>query len=393
MSDNVRLIDKYKCTGCGACSQVCPNACIVMREDNEGFSCPDLDEAQCIKCGKCLKTCPAIHVVSQRSMCGYAAVNKDEILILKSSSGGMFPLFAKNWIKEGGYICAAKMIPNHEVQHCVTNKVEDIPDFQGSKYVQSYAFRCYMDMKKVFEAGNKILFFGTPCQVQGVKLLFNKFSEQLCTVDLICHGVPSPMFFKEHIDREYQKKTGLLEEICFREKTKYETNIYRLKLQYGKKTKRVYAAQDAYYAAFLDSKSFRESCYQCNFATAERCGDITIGDCATTVMYKEFPYGNVLSTVLINTEKGMRLWKNVEEEAESCILDVEEEIKANHQLHEPCSRPRERSDIYVDWRKLSKEDFNKKYIHRLNAKEYIKRIIKRVLPVSLRRKILRGLQR
>jgi len=44
-----------KCTKCGICSMVCPEGCIVEREDE--FFIPDYD--YCKGCGLCAEECPA----------------------------------------------------------------------------------------------------------------------------------------------------------------------------------------------------------------------------------------------------------------------------------------------------------------------------------------------
>ena len=44
-----------KCTKCGICSMVCPEGCIMEREDE--FFIPDYD--YCKGCGLCAEECPA----------------------------------------------------------------------------------------------------------------------------------------------------------------------------------------------------------------------------------------------------------------------------------------------------------------------------------------------
>lgn len=40
MRDIVKICDYKKCTGCEACVQCCPNKCINMIEDKDGFLYP-----------------------------------------------------------------------------------------------------------------------------------------------------------------------------------------------------------------------------------------------------------------------------------------------------------------------------------------------------------------
>ena len=45
------------------------------------------------------------------------------------------------------------------------------------------------------KAGIKVLFSGTPCQVAGLRAFLKKDYPNLICIDLVCHGVPSPLIF------------------------------------------------------------------------------------------------------------------------------------------------------------------------------------------------------
>lgn len=45
-------IDKEKCTGCGACAEICPVDAIKV--DDVAV----VDENECIDCGTCVEECP-----------------------------------------------------------------------------------------------------------------------------------------------------------------------------------------------------------------------------------------------------------------------------------------------------------------------------------------------
>ncbi len=53
----MKLRDKETCTGCGLCVNVCPNGCIKMKRDQEGFYFPVIHQQQCLDCGLCKKAC------------------------------------------------------------------------------------------------------------------------------------------------------------------------------------------------------------------------------------------------------------------------------------------------------------------------------------------------
>lgn len=299
--DNISVIQKQECSGCGACAQVCPRSCIQMKPDEEGFLYPNLDSEACILCGKCVRVCPVKNVNTHAALESCAAVNQNNEMLKKSSSGAIFPLLAQAWIREGGYVCAAEMMEDLSVKHTVTNTLDGLRRMQGSKYVQSDAAGVYGEVKDLLDAGKKVMFVGTPCQVSAVRNLFSRNLEQMLLVDLICHGVPSQEFFRRHVNRTYPNRIG---QVSFRDKPPYEASCFRLTVKSGASVRHIQPNRDAYYNLFLKSASYRESCYDCRYAQAERVGDITIGDCNSGKMYSGFPYGSSISVVILSTEIG-----------------------------------------------------------------------------------------
>ena len=92
----IHIKEAKDCCGCDACSQVCPQRCIVMKEDECGFWYPRVDEAVCINCHLCERVCPIINQnESKKPLNVYAAKNKDERIRIQSSSGGIFTLIAE----------------------------------------------------------------------------------------------------------------------------------------------------------------------------------------------------------------------------------------------------------------------------------------------------------
>ena len=51
---------KNLCCGCGTCSLGCPQKCIQMIVDDEGFYKPVIDRQNCIECGRCKSLCPML---------------------------------------------------------------------------------------------------------------------------------------------------------------------------------------------------------------------------------------------------------------------------------------------------------------------------------------------
>lgn len=387
---NVSSVDLHKCTGCGACEQICTKKCIKMLESEEGFLFPTVDMEGCSQCGLCLRVCSAAKQISLNApKILYAAACMDEQVLRYSSSGGIFYLLAKYVMERlDGFVCGAVFdADNLEVKHIVSDKMDDIIRMQGSKYVQSRLGNCYSEIKELLLAGKTVLFSGTPCQVSGLKNFLVKDYENLYLVDLICHGVPSPLLLKQHIAQIGLKQK--ITNISFRQRNPYNRSAYDLACFSGDKN--IYlkkGEKDVYYNLFINNISLRESCYICQFAQESRIGDITIGDCANTTKYlKNMPPETVKSSVLINTGKGMDIWNLIYKGLFFEEADLGNEIKLNKRLHYSERRPESRNDIYKNISKYSVSLY-KDFMKKATLKERIRQCIIRHTTVRFRQRLM-----
>ena len=199
----INIEDKKKCCGCSACVQRCPKQCISLQEDEEGFLYPQVDKKICVNCGLCEKVCPVLNPVKARKpQVVFAARAIDEKVRLESSSGGVFTVLAELVIERGGVVFGAKFNEKWEVVHAYTESKEGLSAFRGSKYVQSKIENSYKQAESFLKAGREVLFSGTPCQIAGLKLYLRKEYTNLLTVDFVCHGVPSPMVWKDYLEEK-----------------------------------------------------------------------------------------------------------------------------------------------------------------------------------------------
>ena len=205
----IHIEEKSKCCGCNACVQRCPKHCIAMREDEEGFLYPIIDESSCINCGLCEKVCPVLNQGEERKpLKVYAAKNRNEEIRMQSSSGGIFTLLAEQIIQEGGVVFGARFDENWDVIHDYTETIDGLASFRGSKYVQSRVGETYKQAESFLKQGRKVMFAGTPCQISGLKLFLCKDYENLLTVDFICHGVPSPGVWRKYLEELIARQGG-----------------------------------------------------------------------------------------------------------------------------------------------------------------------------------------
>lgn len=287
----INITDKHKCCGCTACISVCPKGCISMSEDKEGFLYPIVDSVKCIDCGLCEKVCPVLHPLkNEAEPLVYAAINNDESIRMQSSSGGIFTLLAEYVIENGGVVFGACFDRDWNVVHDYTETKEGLARFRGSKYVQSNVGNSFSQVKAFLDSGREVLFSGTPCQVAGLKNYLRKPYPNLLTVDLVCHGVPSPevwrKYLQETVCKAYRIKKNksainlcdYISDISFRFKDK-GWKKYSIKIVFRNgKFEMIPFFENLYMNAFLSDLSLRLSCYTCPTKQHNVQGDITLAD-------------------------------------------------------------------------------------------------------------------
>lgn len=259
-----------KCTGCTACVAACPTSCLQMERDKEGFFYPVADEEACINCDRCNRVCPAqkpLKAKDQEPLC-YAAISRQDRQRAQSSSGGVFSLLAEKVLEQGGAVYGAAMEPNLTVRHVRITDKNALPRLMGSKYVQSQMGDCYTRVRRELAQGREVLFSGTGCQAQGLLRFLGGPKPGLLTVDVICHGVPSPAVWQG-----YAKAIGAQTPLSFRDKStgwqQYSVQLNGMAHPYR---------QDPYMRLFLSDVILRPSCYHCPAKGASRVSDLTLAD-------------------------------------------------------------------------------------------------------------------
>lgn len=311
MKENIKIVEKKSCCGCGACANRCPVDAIRMEWDAEGFYYPKVDETACIYCGKCTAACPALNPrsINDKEPDCYAAYADDEIRAV-SSSGGIFTLAAEEILDQGGVVAGAAFDEHFRVAHILVDNKKDLGRLRSSKYVQSTTDFVYREVEKYLKEGRQVLFTGCGCQVGGLYGFLGKDYDNLFTIDLMCHGGPSPKVFQKYLEEVHKGKQVTY--VSFRDKdyfgwstemtVKYaDGDIYRKR-----------RGEDPYYRAFLPCLSVRPHCQICFYSRLPRQADMTLADFWGVQKYNPaYTDGKGTSILVTNNQKGRDMLEKI----------------------------------------------------------------------------------
>lgn len=308
------ICDRALCTGCQACRMACPKDCISMKQASNGFYYPSIDAGKCISCGKCQTVCPVANRYKddcQEPLC-YIAVNNDEDILRDSSSGGVFHEIAEKVLGESGVVFGAAFDEKQNVDIVACDSLEDLKRLHGSKYVQAEVGDTYKEAEKTLKAGKKVLFSGTSCQIGGLYAYLGEEYDNLITVDMICHGVPSPKAWDEYKDSVEKKYGTPIKKVNFRCKdTGWREYSLSFLLEDGK-TVQEKVTENLYLRAFITHLIMRPSCYMCSYRQIHRQADITLGDFwAINKCNNWIDDDKGISVVFLHSEKGRTLFDSI----------------------------------------------------------------------------------
>ena len=377
-SEKVNLAED-SCIGCGACNAVCARDAVRLVKSAEGFLESYIDIAKCVDCGLCKKVCPALNTPEKYDISNDVLAFKAEDSVRKNStSGGAFAALAKTAIDEGGAVYGAKLENNRTVRHIRGTTFEDIASMQGTKYVQSDITECFGQLAEDLKDGIPVLFSGTPCQIDAVKS-FTKAkklnTDNLITVDIICHGVPSPKVYEDYIDWLEKEYSSPVKEYRFRSKEiSWRGNSCMAILTDGreiKEGKKLNGFMNLYYSDNIT----RKSCYECKYTSKERVSDITVSDYwGIENVAPEFEDNLGVSMIIINTDKGKDFFSGVAgAKAQGSLEGIKQP-----QLSAPTKRPEARETFWKTYERGGVELVLKEYggVRKDSLKQKIYNLIK-----------------
>ena len=311
------LANKSQCTGCTACASICPQNCIQMKENSEGFSYPVIkDNSICISCRACERVCPILNdnQRNEEQTKAYAALSKDDGLRMESSSGGVFSELAKLVLETNGIVYGASYDKDFKVKHIGIENVELLGKLRGAKYSQSELSTSFQRIKMQLDADRQVLFSGTPCQIGGLKAFLKKDYANLFCIDFVCHGVPSPLVWKKYVEyrARIDNNSNTPEYINLRNKESGWSHFsYKVEFAYpGEKRYLCRNNEDLFMKLFVSNYILRRSCSDCHYKGYSRVADITLGDFwGIWNIIPDMDDNKGTSLVLTHSDKGEKLLK------------------------------------------------------------------------------------
>lgn len=351
------------CAGCMACTDICPKNAITIK-DSLRFYNAIIDEQKCINCNLCHKICQECHMPDLKYPIlwreGWAA---NPEIRMKSSSGGFATAITLAFVNSGGIVYSCSFI-NGQFIFTSANSEDGVKKFIGSKYVKSNPKGVYKNILMNLEKNKKVLLLGLPCQIAAAKNYVGDH-EEFYTIDLICHGTPSPRILEKFLN-EYRYSLTSIKDITFRVKDCFGLSNEKISFT-------VPTVQDYYTMTFLNSISYTENCYECKYARLERVSDLTLGDSWGSKLPKS-EKNKGISLALCQTEKGLRLLKQTNLYMEE--VNLENAVKYNYQLQRPSAKPIQREKFFTMMEAGKKFS---RIVWRCYPNRYIKNSIKTIL--------------
>lgn len=374
-------IVKENCCGCAVCEQICPNAAITMKADSEGFLYPNINNSLCSDCGLCKAKCTFTHPAHKNDITAqkvFALKHKDDTVRTSSTSGGAFTAISDYILSIDGSVFGVVFDERFHAQYTCARNIEERDRMRGSKYVQADSRSILNTVQRELAAGKTVLFTGTPCVCESLRdILSPSEKERLIICDIVCHGVPSPLLWEQHIDSIKKiRKMDIASYYCRSKTSGWHTHDELCIFSNGKQ-EHATALTQKHRTLFYTQNILRPSCYNCKYSSLDRVSDITIGDFwGIENSIPEIDDNRGVSLILINTDKGMQIFNFISRSCNYWQSNSQNCIQP--QLVHPAIRPNNRDKFWTDYYEKGYIYIAKKY-GGYNLVTEIKRKIKAII--------------
>jgi coenzyme F420-reducing hydrogenase beta subunit len=258
------------------------------------------------------------------------------------------------------------------VFHTYITDKEGLGDLRKSKYSQSVIGDSYKQVKDFLKEGKKVLFSGTPCQIAGLRSFLQKQDlSNLLTVEVICEGVPSPLYvrkFDQHIQKKYSERIASLDyrytgTALFQEG---KWDFQQMKIELDKSHKSLVKDRwfNPFWSVWLKHLMSRPSCEECPFTTPERVADISLGDLWGVHLYCPELYGKNggASLVIANTAKGREVVMKAQDRMIGHELRFEDALRYQSPMRKSIGHNPQRDECMKDLQsEMTYDDINAKW--------------------------------
>ena len=301
-----------ECCGCGVCAAICPLSCIELPLNSMGFYNAVVDDQKCNQCGLCQPLCFKFqdrYFLSLNSFINvYTACNNNDTIRIKSPSGGVGTALSETAMEMGYRIIGAKFDPlKMDLRHVVIADKGGLETIRGSKYFQSFT----PDAFRAIQKNEKMLVFGTPCQISGIRKMITQRNgfDHIVLVDFKCAGVASRLLvdiYFRHMQKHYQ---STIRQVNFRYKEPSWAN-YSVKIDF--KNGRSYLKTnylDALMLFYRTAACISNFCADCKILKNYSHADIRLEDAWDFVPLNPSDYKKGLNTVVTFTPVGAYLFE------------------------------------------------------------------------------------
>ncbi len=358
-------MDKNKCCGCTACYSICNNNAIKMIPDDEGFLYPQIDSSVCVSCYLCQSVCSfgkdqlssGLSKNNNIDVMTYAVKNIDINTRILSRSGGFFSAVSDFFLENEGIVYGCVLDDALNAVHSRAVNTTERDRMRGTKYTQSDLGDTFNSIQKDLKTGKKVLFTGTSCQVAGLRSYLGNDYPNLYCIDVLCHGVMSPLVFNKYIDFQQKKNKEKIVAFDFRNKRNYawERHVESIYTESGKRKD-----SEILNNIYLSNCSLRPSCYECPYKSTSLPGDLTMADYwGIERVLPGFSDNRGVSLIIVKNDKGESLLEFAKSKIQAVKTNIESSMQPS--LSSATTIPNNRHDFWNDIHNKSFFEVTKEY--------------------------------